>query len=70
MNVKSFCAHETRCDLQGHGGGARVSKLSLSRLQDTDWTSEAEPLFRQALAIFEKSLGPDHPSTVAVRANL
>ena len=25
---------------------------------------------RRALAIFEKSLGPDHPNTVTVRNNL
>ena len=25
---------------------------------------------RRALAIFEKSLGPDHPSTVTARENL
>jgi tetratricopeptide (TPR) repeat protein len=26
--------------------------------------AEAEPLYQRALAIFEKALGPDHPSTV------
>jgi tetratricopeptide (TPR) repeat protein len=30
--------------------------------------SEAEPLFRRALAIVERSYGPDHP-TVAIRLN-
>ncbi|MBC8472585.1 MAG: tetratricopeptide repeat protein [Planctomycetes bacterium] len=32
--------------------------------------SEAEPLMRRALEIFEKSLGPDHPNTQTVRGNL
>jgi hypothetical protein len=32
--------------------------------------AEAEPLMRRALAIFETSLGPDHPSTVIVRKGL
>jgi hypothetical protein len=31
---------------------------------------EAEPLMRRALGIIEKSLGPNHPSTQAVRSNL
>ena len=30
-------------------------------LQDTNRLSEAEPLMRRALAIDEKSFGPDHP---------
>ena len=30
---------------------------------------EAEPLFRRALNIAEKSLGPDHPSTILYRNN-
>jgi hypothetical protein len=32
--------------------------------------AEAEPLMRRALAIFETSYGPDHPSTCTVRDNL
>jgi hypothetical protein len=36
----------------------------------TNRLSEAEPLYRRALAIFEKSYGPEHPSTVTVRNNL
>jgi hypothetical protein len=32
--------------------------------------SEAEPLYRRALAITEKSYGPDHPNTQTVRENL
>jgi nitrogen PTS system EIIA component len=31
---------------------------------------EAEPLLRRALAIFETTLGPEHPRTVTCRANL
>ena len=34
----------------------------------TNRHSKAEPLLRQALAIDEKSFGPDHP-TVAIRLN-
>jgi len=32
--------------------------------------AEAEKLFRRSLSILEKSLGPDHPSVVAVLDNL
>ena len=32
--------------------------------------SEAERLYRRALSIFERSLGPDHPHVEACRANL
>ncbi len=39
-------------------------------LQDTNRLDKAEPLMRRALAIFEKSLGAEHPSTVTVRENL
>ena len=31
--------------------------------------AEAEPLFRRAVEIFEKSLGADHPNTQTVRKN-
>ena len=37
-------------------------------LKDTNRLSEAEPLMRRALAIDEKSYGPDHPK-VAIRLN-
>jgi hypothetical protein len=36
-------------------------------LRDTNRLSEAERLFQRALAIFENSYGPEHPSTVTVR---
>ena len=39
-------------------------------LQATNRLAEAEPLMRRALAIFETSLGPDHPNTVTARDNL
>ena len=39
-------------------------------LQDTNRLSEAEPLMRRALVIFDSSLGPEHPSTRTVRGNL
>ena len=38
-------------------------------LQDTNRLGDAEPMYRRALAIFQKSLGPDHPNTVTVREN-
>ncbi len=38
--------------------------------QDTGRYAEAEPLFQRALAICEARLGPDHPNTKTVRANL
>ena len=37
-------------------------------LKDTNRLAEAEPLMRRALAIDEKSYGPDHPE-VAIRLN-
>jgi hypothetical protein len=39
-------------------------------LKATNHLSEAEPMYRRALKIFEDSLGPDHPSTQTVRNNL
>ena len=39
-------------------------------LHATNRLGEAEQLYRRALAIFEKSLGPDHPNTVTARGNL
>src|SRR5262249_42760198 len=39
-------------------------------LQDSKRLSEAELLYRRALAIVEKSYGPDHPSTETIRRNL
>ena len=39
-------------------------------LQATNRLAEAEPMMRRALAIFEASLGPDHPWTVGARNNL
>jgi hypothetical protein len=39
-------------------------------LQSTNRLAEAEPSMRRALAIFEESLGAEHPSTETVRGNL
>jgi hypothetical protein len=39
-------------------------------LRATNRLAEAEPLMRRALAIFERSLGPEHPWTVTARDNL
>jgi len=39
-------------------------------LLDTNRLTEAEPLVRRALEIFQVSLGPDHPNTVLARDNL
>ena len=39
----------------------RTSTISRSMLRDTNRLAEAEPLFRRALAIDEKSYVPDHP---------
>jgi hypothetical protein len=36
----------------------------------TNRLSEAEPIMRRTLKIFEDSLGSDHPSTQTVRDNL
>ncbi|MEI7934699.1 MAG: tetratricopeptide repeat protein [Chlorobiaceae bacterium] len=32
--------------------------------------AEAEPLFRRALAIKKKALGPDHPHAITIRNHL
>ena len=47
----------------------RLNNLA-ALLTATNRLAEAEPLLRWALAIFERSLGHDHPSTVTVRNNL
>jgi len=39
-------------------------------LQDLNRPDEAEPLMRRAVAIGEKSLGPDHPQTQKYRRTL
>lgn len=39
-------------------------------LQATHRLTEAEPLYRRALAICEESLGMEHPNTVTARENL
>jgi hypothetical protein len=39
-------------------------------LQDTNRLTEAEPLMRRAVKIWEDSLGPEHPRSVTGRRNL
>jgi hypothetical protein len=39
-------------------------------LQSKGNLDAAEPLYRRALAIDEKALGPDHPTTKTIRNNL
>ena len=39
-------------------------------LRDTNRLAEAEPLYRRALAIDEKSFGPDHPNVATGLNNL
>jgi hypothetical protein len=39
-------------------------------LEATNRPGEAEPLYRRAAAILEKSFGADHPSAILVRKNL
>jgi Tetratricopeptide repeat len=39
-------------------------------LTETNRHAEAEPLYRRALAIFEKSFGSDHPNVGIVRDDL
>jgi Tetratricopeptide repeat len=47
-----------------------TSPAILRLLRATNRLSEAEPLYRRALLIFERSFGRDHPSTITVRTNL
>ena len=47
----------------------RLNNLALL-LKVTNRLAEAEPSMRRALAIFEESLGAEHPSTKTVRENL
>ncbi len=37
--------------------------------QDQDKYTEAEPLQKRSVAIFEKALGPDHPSVAVILGN-
>jgi tetratricopeptide (TPR) repeat protein len=49
---------------------ARLLKRTASYLTERARYSEAEPLYRRALAIREKALGPDHPNTAESLNNL
>jgi len=52
---------------QEHIEGLLLSLASL--YQEQGKYAEAEPLFKRALAICERVLGPDHPHTQSVRRN-
>jgi hypothetical protein len=55
----------------GHGHNAGGGEWRTSNLlQDTNHLTEAEPLMRRALAIDEKSYGPDHPEVARDLNNL
>ncbi len=53
-----------------HPGVARDLNNFAVVLKAMNRPGEAEPLLRRALAIFETSLGADHPATVTARGNL
>ena len=63
-------ARDRRKELRSGSSAMWRSASTISRqlLQDTNRLAEAEPLIRRALAIDEKSYGPDHPN-VAIRLN-
>ena len=61
----------TRRDGRTAFAAAPTSQPNLALLpQDTNRLSEAEPLYRRALAIDEKSYGPDHPDVARDLNNL
>ena len=49
--------------------GARLNQRAL-KLKEQGRYAEAEPLFKRALAIYEKSRGPDHPFVATSLNNL
>ena len=51
-------------------GTANIYRLFGDTLFDQQRYAEAEPLFRKALAIREKVLGPDHPDTARSNGDL
>src|SRR5690242_11746456 len=51
-----------------HVGRQLNNLATLYEKQDSH--GESEPLFRRALAIFEKVAGPEHPSVATVLSNL
>ena len=59
---------------QEFGAGHEKSATALNNLatnyQATGRYDEAEPLYRQALEVFEATLGAEHPDTQTVRGNL
>ena len=56
-------------DHEGNEGGAGDWSFALAKMyHDRGRYAEAEPLYKRALAISEKALGPDHPN-VAMNLN-
>jgi len=53
----------------GHPTGRLMNHLGLFLRSRAEW-SQAEPLFHRALAIDEKSYGPNHPNVVTALSNL
>ncbi|KAJ5110529.1 FAD-binding monooxygenase [Penicillium argentinense] len=56
-------------DLLGASQGVKVNKLCLL-YYDQGKLEKAEEMYQRALAGYEKTLGPDHPSTLASVSNL
>ena len=51
-------------------GGGRIAACTLALSPIRDTLPEAEPLYKRALAIMEKALGPEHPDVGAALNNL
>ena len=66
--------HLVKIARQEFGGGHAKTATALNNLAENYRSSgsyaQAEPLYREALAVFEAALGADHPNTVLVRKNL
>jgi tetratricopeptide (TPR) repeat protein len=52
------------------GATVRLLSTAAAGLQDSGQLDTARPLLDRALDIAQEDLGPDHPDTLAVRANL
>ena len=66
---RDSAAEFRRCLELQPDNSAALNSLAVS-LSDAGEYSAAEPLYRQALAIDEKALGPDHPLVATVLSNL
>ncbi len=61
----------TRSRLQVHHSDTATSLNNLANLYYNQGRyTEAEPLYIEAVAIAEETLGVDHPNTVIIRDNL